>query len=216
MIRLSRLSPMIIPFIRRIPRELRKLAGAATVVIGISAIVNTCVAYQQWNVAEKSANAALQSAEVARAALEATHRPWIDFKGLKTPVIGPNKKQRVTFVVANSGRSPVLNGRVLRGSWLTRDGLELPMPPPYTQPPVPSQLVMGTGKTEELDINLREITEQEFDAITKGERRLYVYLRIDYSDQFKKDRFSTFCYFYKPGEAPGEAWRIYEHYNEAF
>lgn len=75
----------------------------------------------------------------------------------------------------------------------------------------PSSSVLGGGLTLYTKIWVRALSEDEVTQVEKGDATLFLYLRIEYRDIFKKQRWTTACWQY---DHDSRKWAIAPKHND--
>jgi hypothetical protein len=158
--------------------------------------------------ATKAANAARDAVEATRDATRIDQRAWVSLKNVftdpKIPEVGKTIRFSVEFY--NSGKTPA---RKLIGNAVVDPVAKGGEPNfSYTGDKQIAAGYMAPNSMSNADLfpaisrstgKPGPLTQPLFDGITNGDIILYVHGRIDYEDIFGLPHWTTFCWFYLPG-----------------
>lgn len=167
-------------------RRARIWSRGFQVAITVATVVNVGVAALQW--------------WTMRNTLEAGQRAWLLVKDVLPNDLSSNETP-VQLLIENVGKGPAVNIRMRTMVAVgTRD---LPIPPPEEGgTSLPSVSVIGPGHTHSIVAHLSKTLPEHLADAKAGRARLYVYGRIEYLDEFKRERRTLFCILYRR-ETPG-------------
>lgn len=201
----------------------RQLTQEATRVAREAATSQGRLTEEANRVARQSADAAQEAAVIARRSLELAERPWLIFQGIRLSGskgkelilrLAPDQPTELRFMLKNSGKTPALNVRMCGGYELRHGNFPARPKCEGERSAYPSTIVVGPGDPQEVDVVVRGLTTQQLGVITRGERTLYVFARVDYSDHFKNARWSMTCTFYDYTRQ-AISWHLCDRYNDA-
>jgi len=143
---------------------------------------------------------------------EASQRAWLVFRGIEpTRITLAQQPTRLIIWLANVGNSPAV--KVSTASTLLV-AKALPQLPPYgSMGPVRSETVVGPKGDYGTYVVLQNISASLADAINAGRTNLYLYGRIEYFDQFKRPRDTTWCVVYTPKPSQDNSFAACDVYN---
>lgn len=135
------------------------------------------------NETRKAADAARNSADTAEQALMIANRGWLMISDFNVSNLTPNGVATISFRVINAGATPVT---FHHADCLSRIDSSLPDDPDYRerveveQP----QAVFGPGEFKTLSHPTRVIPSVDFMKLPTGERTIFVFGRLVYTDVF--------------------------------
>jgi hypothetical protein len=161
-----------------------------------------------------------EALRAARESNETIQRAWMVFKGVEpTRISLAQQPMRLIIWLGNVGNSPAV--RVSTASTLLV-AKAFPVPPPYNAtgpnisspyPEVRSETVVGPKGDYGTYVILQNISPQVVDAINAGRINLYLHGRIEYFDQFKRPRNTTWCVVYLPKPSQDISFAACDVYN---
>lgn len=172
----------------------------SSIAIAMATSAYVIVTWYQWK-AISQANA------LATRAVELENRPWISIENLYlTPTTSPEVPPTITLSLVNAGKTPAMGS--LRICTLT-----MPVPPDAapawddTRASPPIDMLMPPQRSAGYPpIALSPEAADEWKAVQSGQRRLWILVRITYTDMFKtKER-----HFWASGRvelAPNGMWQ---------
>jgi hypothetical protein len=196
-----------------------------TALLFIATVINAGVLWKTDNTlhdtlleTKKSADAAENSANAARAAVELSdktaERQLRAYINVETTSINWNKGAAVAEIgVRNAGQTPA-SGMVFRGIIATNDDIPLGALLPASFGDVPTNFIMGDQDVSKVTRILGQGREESFTVrlsspfVKKGikakfPRKLFVIGAIYYTDIFGKFRHTRFCVYYVSPEIGG-------------
>jgi hypothetical protein len=177
----------------------------ATVALGIVAVVQIGLLNRAERIATESANAAKESAEATKSAVNLSdRRTELQLRAYVFPDvqrvinISVGQKPIIQILFRNTGRTPAYH----LTSWYGADLRMYPNTGPFAPPPDDtkqqmSQRFVGPGgffsMEKPLDV---PITAEQLQGLANGTLALYFWGELNYTDEFSKPRFTKFRSFY--------------------
>jgi hypothetical protein len=184
-------------------RLLVEKIALGTVVAGtLIALVTLYFVLLSTNAARDAAISAAKQAELLGAQVHQGQRAYVLVeKGrlVEPPTAGHEPVLKV--ILRNSGQTPAMEVQTTNRRVVQKDD---PPESDYVSRPQPGKIIIGAGQTREasgVQVARIPLTDSEISDILKGERRLFWYGKVEYTDVFGVKSYTDFCYFYVPGDA---------------
>jgi hypothetical protein len=147
---------------------------------------------------ETSAGAATSSSNTAKAALEVSERAYVGVvSAVMDKDLADGQESKIIVTIANGGRTPAFSMRTRH--YYTWGPAAVPNPHTYAPLNVVStDILIPTVEAVQASDKIANLHEPAITLIRNGTFLLEAYGIIEFTDVFKKKRFTKYCYRYDP------------------